>query len=223
MRQVDRLALWVVPLAVLWIAGGAIAQTAPTPLEELGGFLYFDEDLFEPSGQAGASCHDPETGFADPDSDLPVSEGVIPGLFGGRNSPISAYAMYAPLFYFDEEEGLWIGGQFWDGRATGDVLGDPLADQALGPFLNPVEMANTSKSQVIADVAASEYADLFEQVWGAGALGNVEMAYDQVALSIPLEPDALTVGGDHAAVGPDQALPAGGDDLLESIAGIQAV
>jgi cytochrome c peroxidase len=154
------------------------------PIEELGSFLYFDEDLSDPSGQACASCHEPTVGFDDPDSDLPVSEGVIPGRFGGRNSPISAYAMYAPTLYFDEEEELWIGGQFWDGRATGDVLGDPLADQALGPFLNPVEMNNPDKDHVIADVAASEYADLFRDVWGADALDDVEAAYDQVALSI---------------------------------------
>ncbi len=184
MRQVYRSALWAIPLAALWIAGGASAQTEATPLEELGGLLYFDENLSEPSGQACASCHEPEFGFDDPDSDLPVSEGVIPGRFGGRNSPISAYAMYAPLLHFDEEEGLWIGGQFWDGRATGEVLGDPLADQALGPFLNMVEMNNPDKDHVIADVAASGYAVLFEQVWGPGALDNVEAAYDQVALSI---------------------------------------
>jgi cytochrome c peroxidase len=171
-------------LLVLVIAGQGLAQTGLTPKEELGEFLYFDENLSEPAGQACASCHLPEAGFVDPDRGLPVSEGVIPGLFGGRNSPASAYAMYAPSFHFDDDEGLWIGGQFWDGRATGDVLGDPLADQALGPFLNPVEMANTSKAQVIADVAASEYASLFEQVWGPGSLDDVEAAYDQVALSI---------------------------------------
>jgi cytochrome c peroxidase len=92
--------------------------------------------------------------------------------------------MYAPVFYPDAVEGLWIGGQFWDGRATGWVLGDPLADQALGPFLNPVEMANPDKATVIADVAASDYADLFEAVWGPGSLDDVEAAYDHVALSI---------------------------------------
>jgi cytochrome c peroxidase len=92
--------------------------------------------------------------------------------------------MYSPVRYFDDVEGLWIGGQFWDSRATGEVLGDPLADQALGPFLNPVEMANTSKDQVIADVAASDYAELFEAVWGPGSLSNVDTAYDQVAISI---------------------------------------
>ena len=168
----------------LMVAAGAQAQTNLTPIEELGEFLYFDTNLSEPNGQACASCHEPGAGFVDPDSNIPVSEGVISGLFGGRNSPMSAYAMYAPTFYFDDVEGLWIGGQFWDGRATGWNLGDPLADQALGPFLNPVEMANPSKQTVIDDVAASEYADLFKQVWGKNSLKNVEKAYDRVALSI---------------------------------------
>jgi cytochrome c peroxidase len=157
------------------------------PKEELGRLLYFDENLSEPAGQSCASCHDPDFGFADPDRGLPVSEGVIPGLFGGRNSPSAAYAMYAPVRYFDEDEGLWIGGQFWDSRASGGTDGDlydPLADQALGPFRNPVEMANPDKATVIRDVAASDYADLFEQVWGPGSLDDVETAYDQVALSI---------------------------------------
>jgi cytochrome c peroxidase len=167
------------------------AMAAPKPhapllsdIEKLGKFLYFDVNLSEPAGQSCASCHDPAFGFDDPDSGLPVSEGVIPGLFGGRNSPISAYAMYSPNMYFDEEEGLWIGGQFWDGRATGAYLGDPLADQAVGPFLNPVEMANTSKAQVIDDIKSSKYAWLFKKVWGAGSLKDVDAAYDQVGLSI---------------------------------------
>jgi cytochrome c peroxidase len=112
-------------------------------------------------------------------------------MFGDRNSPSAAYAMFSPILHFDAKEGLWIGGQFWDGRATGDGLGDPLADQALGPFLNPVEMANISKDLVVRDVANSSYRALFESVWGTD-LGNwsqmsqteIEAAYDQVALSI---------------------------------------
>ena len=175
---------WIAILLMMALASAPAAfGQALTPIEQLGEKLYFDENLSEPSGQACASCHLPPS-FVDPDSHFPVSEGVIPGLFGGRNSPMSAYAMYAPIRFFDGAEGLWIGGQFWDSRATGEVLGDPLADQALGPFLNPVEMANTSKAQVIADVAASDYAELFEQVWGPGSLADVEVAYNQVALSI---------------------------------------
>lgn len=171
-------------LGVLMTFTSTASQAQAGTIQDLGEFLYFDENLSEPAGQSCASCHDPLFGFVDPDKGLPVSEGVIPGLFGGRNSPSSAYAMYAPIRFFDSAEGLYIGGQFWDSRSTGDVLGDPLADQALGPFLNPVEMANTSKAQVVADVAASDYASLFEQVWGLGALDDVEAAYDQIALSI---------------------------------------
>lgn len=170
--------------AMTFTATSTSAQDGLTPKEQLGEFLYFDENLSEPTGQSCASCHHPDFGFVDPDADLPVSEGVILGLFGGRNSPSSAYAMFSPILYFDADEELWIGGQFWDGRATGGVLGDPLADQAVGPFLNPVEMANTTMEQVVDDVAASDYADLFEQVWGVGSLQNVEAAYDQIGLSI---------------------------------------
>jgi cytochrome c peroxidase len=170
--------------------------SALSDIEQLGKKLYFDTNLSDPDGQACVSCHHPGAGFADPDANLPVSEGVIPGLFGGRNAPSAAYAMYAPPLFFEEVEGLWIGGQFWDGRATGnpaldalpgtlpDSLGDPLADQARGPFLNPVEMANTSKQQVIDEVAASSYAKKFLKVWGKGSLDDVESAYDKVALSI---------------------------------------
>jgi len=107
------------------IASQVLAQPTLTPVEELGQFLYFDENLSEPAGQSCASCHDPGFGFVDPDVGLPVSEGVILGLFGGRNSPSSAYAMYAPVRYFDDVEGLWVGGQFWDSRATGEVLPKP--------------------------------------------------------------------------------------------------
>ena len=148
-----------------------------TSEERLGHFLYCDTNLSNPPGQSCASCHHPMAAFADPDSDLPVSEGVIPGRFGGRNSPTAAYAAYSPVFHFDEVEGLWIGGQFWDGRAA------TLEEQAKGPFLNPAEMNNT-KEGVIQAVRQSAYASLFKSVYGKKSLTNVETAYDLVAKAI---------------------------------------
>src|SRR3990172_6921315 len=127
---------------------------ALTPREQLGKNLFFDTNLSEPVGQSCSSCHDPAAGFADPDQNLPVSEGVIPGRFGGRNSPAAAYATFSPLFTLS---GGVQGRQFWDGRAI------DLAAQARGPFLNPVEMNNTSRAQVIGKVLASAYASQFTQ------------------------------------------------------------
>jgi cytochrome c peroxidase len=83
---------------------------------------------------------------------------------------------------------LFIGGNFWDGRATGEMLGNPAADQAGGPFLNPVEQNMPSKQAVCEHVASSKYADLFEEVWGAGSLdcseSGIDATYDMIALSI---------------------------------------
>ena len=155
-----------------------------TPIEKLGFFLYFDENLSEPKGQSCASCHEPSVGFDDPDEFLPVSEGAIVYRFGNRNAPISAYAMYSPMFYFDEAEELYIGGQFWDGRATGEVLGDPLADQAVGPPLNPVEMANPNKVTYVKAIKNSDYAELFEEVFGEKALKDIDLAYDQAGMAV---------------------------------------
>ncbi len=143
----------------------AFAGTASalTNTEQLGKNLYFDTNLSEPAGQSCSSCHDPAAGFADPDQNLPVSEGVIPGRFGGRNSPAAAYATFNPLFTLS---GGVQGGQFWDGRAR------DLAAQARGPFLNPVEMNNTSRAQVIGKIQASAYASLFAQLCGSGSVSN---------------------------------------------------
>jgi cytochrome c peroxidase len=94
----------------------------------------------------------------------------------------------SPIFQYDIDEDLFFGGNFWDGRATGERLGNPAADQALGPFLNPVEQNNPSKQAVCEQVAASKYAGLFEEVWGPGSLdcsaAGVDAMYDEIGLSI---------------------------------------
>ncbi len=133
---------------------------AQTAQEQLGDDLFNDLELSNPVGQGCVSCHDSGSGFADPDQNLPVSEGAVSGLFGKRNSPSAAYALFFPEF--TEKSGIQ-GGQFWDGRALN------LAEQAKAPFLNPVEMNNTSRAEVIGKIALRPYALLFEQVCGPNA------------------------------------------------------
>lgn len=162
-----------------------------TPKEELGKNLFFD-DISNPDWVSCATCHSPDVGWTGPNPGINkkggVYRGAVPTRFGNRKPPSAAYATMSPVFYYDYDEQLFIGGNFWDGRATGEVLGNPAADQALGPFLNPVEQNNSSKLTVCTQVSSSNYADLFEDVWGPGSLDcsptGVDVMYDQIGLSI---------------------------------------
>jgi len=83
----------------------------------LGERLFFDPALSADGTVSCASCHAPESGWADP---RPVSIGVH-----GRAGNINAPTVLNAYFNFR---------QFWNGRA-----GD-LQEQAAGPIHNPVEM-----------------------------------------------------------------------------------
>ena len=155
-------------------AGGALAADASlTPIEDLGSKIFFDKNLSLLRNQACATCHVPEAGWVGDDTKINeaggVYEGSIPGEFGNRNPPSSAYATPSPVFYLDADEGLFVGGNFWDGRATGWELGDPSAEQARGPFLNPVEQALPDKACVVYRVCEGKYGTLFDAVWGGEA------------------------------------------------------
>jgi cytochrome c peroxidase len=136
-----------------------------TPQEQLGKLLFFDKSLSTPPGQSCAVCHGPGVGYTGPVEWINITgsvyQGAVPGRFGNRKPPTAAYAGDSPVLHYDADEGTWVGGMFWDGRATGDTLGDPLAEQALGPFLNPLEQNNASPQAVIDKVLASSYRGLF--------------------------------------------------------------
>ena len=170
-RTITCLGLLAVLAATLCLAPAAAASPRHAAKVMLGAKLYFDATLSEPSGQACADCHQPFAGYADPEQGLPVSEGVIAGRFGGRNAPSAAYMGKSPALH--QADGVWIGGAFWDGRASGWTDRRPLIEQAKGPFLNPGEMNNTAPAQVVRDVKRSNYAPLFRVVYGWGAFADV--------------------------------------------------
>ena len=186
--------------AVLLILAAAVAAMfipisaradALTPIEELGKFMFFDK-ISEPNSMSCADCHGPSVGFTGPIPAInkhgAVYRGAVPQRFGNRKPPSAAYATFSPIFDFDTSEGLFIGGNFWDGRATGDELGNPAADQALGPFLNPVEQNNPDKLTVLMKIAASKYAGLWDVVWGEpisyATPEDIEENYGRVGLAI---------------------------------------
>ncbi|MFH1766092.1 MAG: cytochrome c peroxidase [Gemmatimonadota bacterium] len=153
-------------------------QAGLTPKEGLGRLLFFDPMLSTPPGQACSHCHSPVSGFGNPNQQLPVSRGVHPDRYGNRNDMTASYAAYIPPRTFDEAEGLWVGGLFWDGRAAS------LAEQAKGPPLNPLEMANPDAEAVVAAIREAPYRDQFLEVYGEGALDDSKEAYDFMADAI---------------------------------------
>ena len=198
--------------------GSATAQDAVlTPNEQLGKSIFFDQNLSFHQNESCAACHGPEAGWTGPEPFInaagAVYEGSVSGRFGNRKPPSAAYATFSPIFHQDRN-GLFEGGNFWDGRATGEKLGLPAADQAEGPFLNPVEQALPDPACVVYRVCnpvdPTAYPVSFEVVWGPGACSiawpsNIaaacstegmtvalsasdraksDMAYDQIALSI---------------------------------------
>ena len=163
-------------------SGGSSQAT----LESLGKKIFFDTSLSSEGNQACASCHDPASGFADPDVSkaAPVSEGSVAGLFGDRNAPTAAYATFIPEFVklttqtVDNTVSNYQGGQFLDGRRSN------LTAQAKDPFLNLVEMNNVDAADVVTKIRNSSNAEDFKSVFGVDAFDDSNAAYDNVATAI---------------------------------------
>ncbi len=148
-----------------------------TAEQKLGKQLYGDEDLSLNRNQSCASCHSlkkltsrragitlPSRGFVDPENVVfgtAVSRGSITGQHGTLNAPSAGYAAFSPFFHWDGNEGLYVGGQFWNGRAA------TLAEQAMQPFLNPREMAMPNRWAVVSRLQEKpRYLRAFNRIYG---------------------------------------------------------
>ena len=110
---------------------------------KLGKQLYFEKLLSKNKDLSCNSCHNLETYGVDNQPTSPGHKGQL----GDRNSPTS---LNSALHFV----------QFWDGRAK-DV-----EEQALGPVLNPVEMAMPNEQEVLTRLKASkEYPNLFKEAF----------------------------------------------------------
>lgn len=185
--------LTVLTILLLGVPVGAVAQQ--TPIQELGDEIFEDEDLSINYNQSCATCHDDAWGSTGPDSFInaggAVYEGSILGAFGDRKPPETDYATLSPVLHLDK--GTWVGGNFWDGRATGEKLGWPSADQAQGPFLNPKEQALPDNACVVYRVSMAEYKLLYEDVFGDNIF----------TIDFPSNTDALCADGNPVLLSED--------------------
>lgn len=131
---------------------------------EVGRLLFFDPNLSINRTMSCATCHNPSTAFTDHRESIAegiVSRGVDGYSFGMRNAPTAAYANTSPAFHFDRDQGRFIGGQFWNGRAT------TLALQSLGPPLDSHEMAMPNAVEVVKRLQENPiYVEAFKAAYG---------------------------------------------------------
>jgi cytochrome c peroxidase len=137
----------VATVSTLGLPPVPVPENNPQTPEKIAlGEVLFNDERFSATGDVScATCHNAAKGFTD--SPLPVSEGINK-LTGTRNAPTVVNAAF-------------FTSMFWDGRSPS------LEDQALHPFINPVEMALPNHEPILEIVRTDpEYVTAFERVFG---------------------------------------------------------
>lgn len=160
--------------------GGGADTPAPSELSEaaqLGEAIFHDASLSASGRMSCATCHAAERGHAAPFATPVAFGGANLDKPGTRNTPSLRYLRFNGTFALPSG-GRPAGGFDWDGRAS------TLQDQARGPLLNPVEMANRDAADVVAKLAAAPYAARFRQAFGDGILADPEAALERMTFAL---------------------------------------
>jgi len=167
------------------------ADNPQTPEKIALGEKLFHDTRFSSTGEVScATCHDKDKVFTD--SPLRVSEG-IEKLTGTRNAPTVVNSAYMTTM-------------FWDGRSPS------LEDQALHPFLNPVEMALEDHEPILEIVRTDPtYVRAFRRVFGRrdddvtmAEVTQAIAAFERTQVSADSPFDRYYFGGDDDALTPAQ-------------------
>jgi cytochrome c peroxidase len=113
----------------------------------------------------------PYAGFSGPIPSVNLTMVAYPGTFRYRAAKRTAqrytYAPYFPELQYNQSQGLFFGGEFWDARATGYKLQSPDAEQAQHPPVDTGEMGFADTACIAFRLTEASYRPLFELVWGA--------------------------------------------------------
>ena len=179
----------------------------------LGKQLFFDPKLSASGQQSCASCHSPAHAYGPPNDLDAQLGGTSMALQGYRPPPSLMYLYRQPNFMIGPDQGenddapsvaqlaassagvvkaqktagaappaapqmVPQGGLFWDGRV------DTLQQQAFGPLLNPVEMANTSIDTVAQKLANAPYSKQFTQLFGPRIFDDKQLTVSEAMFAI---------------------------------------
>src|ERR1700722_2870423 len=136
----------------------------------LGKLMNFDLNMSPFKDRACGSCHMPYAGFSGPIPSVNLTMIAYPGSYpfraGKRTAQRYSYAPSFPVLSYNQTQALFFGGNFWDSRATGYLLGSPDAEQAQHPPVDTQEHMFPDTACVAWRLSQAPYYPLFETVWG---------------------------------------------------------
>src|SRR3989441_7283280 len=150
-----------------------LKNTGTEAVETLGELMNYDRRISPNRNQACSSCHMPYAAFSGPIPSVNLTMIAYPGTAhfraGKRSAQRYTYSPFFPVLQYNQEQGLFFGGNFWDSRATGYLLRNPDAQQAQGPPVDTQEMGFPDTACVAFRLSQAVYRPLFEEVWGKGS------------------------------------------------------
>jgi cytochrome c peroxidase len=148
-----------------------LARTGQRANVLLGKVMNFDKNMSPFKDRACAFCHMPYAGFSGPIPSVNLTMVAYPGSFafraGKRTAQRYTYAPNFPVLNFNETQKAFFGGNFWDSRATGYLLGSPDANQAQGPPVDTQEHALPDTACIAFRLETAVYKSFFLEIWGA--------------------------------------------------------
>jgi cytochrome c peroxidase len=151
-----------------------LANTGMRANQLLGKLMNFDEHISPFENRACGFCHMPYAGFSGPIPSVNLTMIAYPGSLqfraGKRTAQRYTYSPNFPVLNFNETQAAFFGGNFWDSRATGYLLGSADEEQAQHPPVDTQEHALPDTACIAFRLSTAAYRRLFETVWGAGSL-----------------------------------------------------
>src|ERR1700704_238737 len=136
----------------------------------LGKLMNFDENISPFKNRACGFCHMPYVGFSGSIPSVNLTMIAYPGSFpfraGKRTAQRYTYSPSFPVLNYNQTQQAFFGGNFWDSRATGYLLGSPDANQAQGPPVDTQEHALPDTACVAFRLQSAVYKSFFEKIWG---------------------------------------------------------
>jgi len=158
-----------------------LENTGTEAIEILGELMNYDHNISPKRNVACASCHMPYVAFSGPIPSVNLTMIAYPGTehfrAGKRSAQRYTYAPYFPVLSYNQTQGLFFGGNFWDSRATGYKIRSADAEQSQGPPVDTQEMGFPDTACIVFRLSQSAYRPLFEEVFGQDSFA-IEWPFD---------------------------------------------